>query len=193
MSAVRTNWVRNAAAIVAATLLATAAASGVAGAATTVASSSSAARAIHSTPSLTRFDARLVRDINRARRRHGLHRLAVAPGTTDIAHRWSCHLAAAGILAHNHRVIQELATHGSRQWMSYEENVGYVPAGWSARALFRTYMHSPAHRRHILDPSARYIGSWSSRDGPYRFNTIDFVGTSRNAYRSSYGPMRVTC
>jgi uncharacterized protein YkwD len=79
-------------------------------------------------------------------------------------------------------------------WTSYDENVGYVRTGSRAAALFRAYMNSPEHRANILDPHARYVGVWSKRssDG-FRYNTIDFVGSTKSAYINTYGAPRRTC
>jgi uncharacterized protein YkwD len=143
--------------------------------------------------SLHRFDHRLLVDINRARRHHGERPLQVAPGTTDVAHGWTCRLARSRLLVHNLRLGAALDRHGSGRWTTYAENVGYVSARAGAGALFRAYMASPEHRANILDRSMRYVGLWSKRGGHRRYNTIDFVGSGRDAYRSSYGAQRTRC
>jgi uncharacterized protein YkwD len=152
-----------------------------------------AANAAYVRPSLSGFDARLVTDINHARAAHGLHTLVVAAGTTDVAHHWSCHLASQRTLAHNGRLASQLATHGSRYWTVYAENVGVESTAASADALFKAYMNSPAHRANILSSSARFIGVWTKRGGSRRFNTIDFVGATTRSYNNAYGVTRATC
>ncbi len=144
-------------------------------------------------PSLSRFDSRLLSDINHARAKHGLRKLVVAAGTTDIAHGWSCLLATTGALAHNPALEAQLLTHGSRAWTYYAENVGSESRSMTADELFHSYMHSSAHRANILDPSDRYIGIWTKTGRGSRFNTIDFVGATARSYRTSYGSTRVTC
>jgi|SRR5581483_4691370 len=139
-----------------------------------------------------RFDQRLLFLINRARRIHGERPLLPAPGTTDVAHGWSCRLAQTRDLGHNLRLGSALDRHGSAAWTTYAENVGYVYHSQSADALFRAYMNSPEHRANILDRSMRYVGVWSKRGGNLRFNTIDFVGSTTSAYHASYGAQRRT-
>jgi uncharacterized protein YkwD len=152
-----------------------------------------AANAAYAKPSLSAFDSRLAADINHARASHGLRGLVVTAGTTDIAHHWTCHLAASRVLAHNGRLAAQLPTHGSRNWTAYAENVGFGASTSGADALFRAYMSSPEHRSNILDPSARFVGVWSKRAGGSRYNTIDFVGSTTQAYSNTYGGTKATC
>lgn len=151
-----------------------------------------AAHASTLTP-LSAFDARLLHHINHARAAHGLRPLTLAAGTTDVAHGWSCRLAADRDLAHNPTLGAALSTHGSDLWTAYAENVGMQAADSSARRLFKVYMASPEHRANILSSSARYLGLWSKRAGGFRYNTIDFVGTTTRSYDSDYGSTRRTC
>src|SRR3954466_8668681 len=57
--------------------------------------------AASSTVSLSRFDARLLADINHARAAHGIRKLIVVAGTTDVAHGWSCRMQSIHSLLHN--------------------------------------------------------------------------------------------
>jgi uncharacterized protein YkwD len=156
--------------------------------------SRTAQAATYTPPSgVSRFDAKLLHLINRARENRGLHRLILTAGTTDVAHTWSCRLASSSILSHNGNLGSQLETHGSYNWTTYAENVGYVMAGTGARGLFRAYMHSPGHRANILDRDARFIGIWSKKGGGFRWNTLDFVGSTASAYNDSYGASRATC
>ena len=151
------------------------------------------ASALVYTPSLTSFDARLLYDINHVRASYGLRALVAAPGTTDVAHGWSCHMAATSTLAHNYRLGSALTTHGSRYWTTYGENVGMVSSTYGADSLFRAYMNSAPHRANILSRSYRYIGIWSKASGSRRWNTLDFVGSTTGSYSSTYGATRYTC
>src|SRR3954447_17048915 len=151
------------------------------------------ARAAGYQPTLTRFDTRLLADMNRARAAHGLRPLVVAAGTTDVAHAWSCHLAQVRALSHNGSIARQLESHGSRLWTSYAENVGWVRRHAGADRLFRAYMNSPEHRANILDPSLRFVGLWSKRGGHHRYNTVVFVGARSSAYDAAYGAARQTC
>jgi uncharacterized protein YkwD len=154
---------------------------------------SGASAATYASTPLSRFDAQLVADMNKARAAHGLGRLIVTAGTTDVAHGWSCHLAANRTLAHNMKLGSQLETHGSSLWRSYGENVGYQGSTAGADRLFKAYMNSPEHRANILDRSARFVGVWSKKSDGFRFNTIDFVGSTSSAYSNSYGAPRRTC
>jgi uncharacterized protein YkwD len=142
---------------------------------------------------LPTFDANLLAHINRVRVNHGLVRLTPTAGTTDVAHGWSCTMADQRSVFHNGRLADQLESHGSKQWTTYGENVASQRAGATARHLFKAYMDSPMHRANILDPTARFIGIWSKRDGHFRFNTMDFVGSGSWAYDDSYGGTRRTC
>jgi len=149
--------------------------------------------AASTTPALSHFDNRLLGDINRARASRGMRRLALVAGTTDVAHRWSCHMATYGVLSHNPGLRSALATHGSADWTTYGENIAKQPTGYGADHLFRRYMRDPAHRANILDRSYRYVGLWSKRGSGRRWNTTDFVGAPIDSYHFSYGGTRVAC
>ena len=142
---------------------------------------------------LSRFDLRLLRDINHARASRGIRRLALAAGTSDVAHRWSCHMARAGLLLHNPNLWQALDTHGSSGWTTYGENIAWQARRSGADRLFHSYMRSAPHRANILDRSFRYVGVWSKPSGRRRWNTTDFVGSAAGSYDDGYGGMRATC
>jgi uncharacterized protein YkwD len=144
-------------------------------------------------PSLSSFDSRLLYDINHARMARGLRPLTVVAGTTDVAHGWACHMAAAAALGHNLRLGTALINHGSSLWTTAGENVGVVSSVSGADTLFRAYMNSPEHRANILDRTYRYVGIWSKAAAGRRWNTIDFVGSALSSYSYSYGPTRRTC
>jgi uncharacterized protein YkwD len=145
------------------------------------------------TPSLSHFDARLVHDMNGARSNHGMRKLTVVAGTTDIAHHWSCHLASALTLAHDLKLASKLDTHGSALWTTFGEDVGAVSTSYGADKLFHAYMNDPSHRANILDPGFRYVGVWSKRNSGRRWNTVDFVGSPVSSYNDGYGSTTATC
>jgi uncharacterized protein YkwD len=140
--------------------------------------------------SLHRFDSRLLTYINKARVAHGLHRLIVVAGTTDVAHGWSCHMSSAHDLLHNPGLRSALESHGSANWTTYGENIAVLSRSGTARQLFRMYMHSAPHRANILDPDFRYLGVWTRAGRVSRWNTLDFVGRSSSSYNYGYGAMR---
>jgi uncharacterized protein YkwD len=145
------------------------------------------------TVSLSRFDARLLADMNHARAARGIRKLIVVAGTTDVAHGWSCHMAGSLLLAHNGNLAGALDSHGSSNWTTYGENVGVVTSTAGADALFHAYMQSPDHRANILDAAYRYVGVWTKKGGGFRWNTVDFVGKSSSSYNYGYGGMKKTC
>src|SRR3954451_16880481 len=73
---------------------------------------------------LNGYEAALVARINDARRSAGLRALAVVPGATDVARRWSFHLARAQGLSHNPNLVSCLQHAGSGAWTEIAENVG---------------------------------------------------------------------
>lgn len=135
---------------------------------------------------LNSFEARLVADMNQARVAHGLHPLRVVAGTTDVARRWSWHLALIEQLVHNPKLTSDVSHAGSAAWTSVAENVGYGPVA-DPDTLFQAYMHSPEHRANILRKSVTDVGVGVVMRGDTAWNTVDFV----NAYKSSYGSTRV--
>jgi uncharacterized protein YkwD len=135
---------------------------------------------------LNGYEAALIVDINRARSAHGLRSLVVVAGATDVARRWSWHLASAGTLSHNPSLVTNLEHAGSSAWTMISENVGDASAT-NPGALFTAYMNSAPHRANILDPDARYVGVGVVQRGSVAWNTLDFT----NAYSSTYGLTRV--
>jgi uncharacterized protein YkwD len=151
------------------------------------------AEAATSSPTLSGFDQRLLRDINNARASRGMRRLALVAGTTDVAHRWSCHMARYRTMTHNPELAGDLSRAGSPGWTSYAENIAWQSSGYGADHLFHRYMTSPVHKANILNRSFRYVGVWSKRSSGRRWNTTDFVGAPVGSYHYSYGGMRVSC
>lgn len=151
------------------------------------------AGAATTTPTVSHFDQRLLTDMNRARASRGMRRLALVAGTTDVAHRWSCHMARYRLLVHDADLRRALETHGSVDWTAYGENIARQADGYGADHLFRRYMSDPGHKANILNRSYRYVGVWSKRSAGRRWNTTDFVGQPVSSYHFSYGDTRVTC
>lgn len=141
---------------------------------------------------LNSSEAALVGFVNDARRAAGLVPVVVAPGTTEVARRWSRQLAAASTLSHNPALARQLTASGSPRWTRVTENVGHASA-CDPRQLFDAYMGSPGHRKNILDARVRYVGVGSVvRADPASsceavWNTMDFV----DSYTPAYGPSRM--
>src|SRR5436190_19001331 len=62
---------------------------------------------------LNGYEAKLVAQINAARRQHGVRTLVVVAGASDVARRWSWHLARAQALSHNPSLASAMEQHGS--------------------------------------------------------------------------------
>ena len=135
---------------------------------------------------LNGFEADLVADVNRARRNAGLRSLIVVAGTTDVARRWSWHMAGVQQLSHNPSIVSDIAGAGARDWSMIAENVGEGPSD-NPDMLFQAYMNSPEHRANIMDRTARYIGMGTVERNGIAWNTMDFT----NAYDDGYGRTRV--
>jgi uncharacterized protein YkwD len=137
-------------------------------------SGAAASAAVVDSVRLNGFEAQLAQRINAARAHAGLRPLVVTPGTTDVARRWSWHLADAQALSHNPSLVHDLAHAGSADWTDIAENVGEGPSN-DPGALFDAYMHSPPHRANILDPHARYLGVGVVERAGLAWNTLDFT------------------
>jgi uncharacterized protein YkwD len=135
---------------------------------------------------LNGFEAALAARINNVRRANGLRALVVVPGATDVARRWSLHLARAQALSHNPSLVAALQKAGSAAWTEIAENVG-ESSSTDPTSLFQAYMASPPHRANILDGSARYLGVGVVERSGVAWNTLDFT----NAYSTRYGRTRV--
>jgi uncharacterized protein YkwD len=105
--------------------------------------------------------------INRMRKHHGLHRLRKNSRLKRAAQRHTRHMRNHHCFEHEcpgePSVLRRLErvnyiTGGLRRWM-YGENIAYGGSrAGTPKAIVRGWMHSPAHRYNILNPSFRHIG-----------------------------------
>jgi uncharacterized protein YkwD len=135
---------------------------------------------------LSAYDASLLAHINHARVAHHLVPLRAVPGTTGVAHRWSCAMGSSRTLAHRPNLVPAVAAAGAPAWRILGENVG-KSTSVDPRVLFSAYMHSPKHRANILEPRYRFIGISTTAVGSARWNTMDFVDRYNPAYVRSAG------
>jgi uncharacterized protein YkwD len=135
---------------------------------------------------LNGYEGALAAKINNVRRSNGLRALVVVPGATDVARRWSWHLARAEVLSHNPNLVSALEHAGSGAWTEIAENVGEA-SSTDPGSLFSAYMASPPHKANILDPQARYLGVGVVERSGTAWNTLDFT----NAYSTRYGRTHV--
>jgi uncharacterized protein YkwD len=141
---------------------------------------------------LNSSEATLLAYINKARSNARIPALRITPGTTDVARRWSLHMAQTKTLKHNPDFGGDVGRAGSPNWRKSSENVGYASA-CDPKQLFDAYMNSAGHRKNIMNPNAKYIGIGSvDRPDPkwscgILWNTMNFV----DSYTTRYGPSRV--
>jgi uncharacterized protein YkwD len=113
--------------------------------------------------------------INRARERHGLHRLRQNARLKRAAQAHTRRMRNDGCFDHEcpgeRSVLARLQrvnyiTNGLRRWM-YGENIAYG-GGYlgTPKAIVTAWMHSPPHRENILNPSFRQIGVGFARGIP---------------------------
>lgn len=113
--------------------------------------------------------------INRARERHGLSRLRQNARLKRAAQAHTRRMRTDGCFDHEcpgeRSVLGRLQrvnyiTNGLRRWM-YGENIAYGGSYLGTpKAIVTAWMHSPAHRDNILNPSFRQIGVGFTRGIP---------------------------
>lgn len=118
--------------------------------------------------------ARLLREINAARRRAGAPPLRTDPALTRAAQRYARELASRREIEHVSRTPgrrtfrQRIAAAGGRARVAGENLARLTahPSTLHERAV-RAWMQSPGHRHNMLDPTFRRtgIGIWLGRDG----------------------------
>lgn len=104
--------------------------------------------------------------LNRQRARHGLHRLraqrSLSHAATNyarlmVAKHFFDHVSPAGSTMAS-RIARTSYLHHTRAW-SLGENLAWGAGTSSTPAqIVNAWMHSPGHRRNILDPSFKEIG-----------------------------------
>jgi uncharacterized protein YkwD len=105
--------------------------------------------------------------VNRARERHGLHRLRQDHRLKRAAQAHTRRMRKDGCFDHEcpgeRSVLGRLQrvnyiTNGLRRWM-YGENIAYGSSSrGTPKAIVQAWMHSSGHRHNILTPSFRQIG-----------------------------------
>jgi uncharacterized protein YkwD len=131
------------------------------------------------------MEAQFIAKVNAARQANGQAPYSIASDLTSVARQQSANMASRTSLYHNPSLTTQVPN-----WQAVGENVGEGP---DVNDIHVAFMNSPEHRANILDPSARFIGSWTKIGGHKRYNTIDFVGSRTTSYNTSYGSMRTSC
>ena len=108
------------------------------------------------------YDAQVLDATNAVRAKHGLKPLKPATCPDRYATSWTRHLAAADTMVHQSLgpILRrcDLRTAG--------ENLAWSGGSLSAQRVVKMWMDSPGHRRNILNPRYRYLGTdaWRSTD-----------------------------
>jgi uncharacterized protein YkwD len=105
--------------------------------------------------------------VNRARERHGIHRLRFNRRLRNSATAHSHLMIASGLFTHGGPGGSTVTTrvtrfgylvHASRYFVAENIGAGVGRANGSPFGMVRLWMHSPPHRANILDPSLRDFG-----------------------------------
>lgn len=117
-----------------------------------------------------RYEARVQKQINRQRARHGLAALRSIRCADGTAGRWSARLARED--AFYHQDMRKVLTRCKARWAG--ETLG--KGGISPRKLVRMWMRSPGHRAILLSRNAKRIGIGSVVDSHGQWlTTANFV------------------
>ncbi|HEX9775889.1 MAG TPA: CAP domain-containing protein [Actinomycetota bacterium] len=104
---------------------------------------------------------KMARLINRARVEHGLPKVRIVGGLSDVARKHSRKMRSEAEIFHS-----ELgAVLSSFNWSVAGENVGVGSGVWK---LHKAFMNSPGHRANILEDGYRKVGIGFVRDGDGR-------------------------
>ena len=108
------------------------------------------------------YDVQVLDATNAVRAKHGLKPLKPVGCPDRYARSWTRHLAAADAMYHQALgpILKQcdLKTAG--------ENLAWSGGSLSAQQVVKMWMASPGHRRNILNPKYRYLGTdaWRSTD-----------------------------
>lgn len=144
-----------------------------------VAHRADAARAHHDSQ-LRRVDAptegKVIKLVNKKRTSHGCNALHLNKALRRAARRHSNKMGAALSLSHQlpgePALGRRVSNAGYRGWTRIGENIAY---GYpTPRSVVNGWMHSPPHRRNILDCRYKDVGVGVAEAGGYLWWTADF-------------------
>jgi len=131
--------------------------------------------------------------LNRKRANHGLRHLKRNGSLKHAAQRHNHYMKGHRCFSHEcpgeRSVLSRLQavdyiTGGLRAWR-YGENIAYGGRNLgTAKAIVRAWMHSPAHKRNILDPRFRQIGIGFNRGIPRKPHAHGAIYTTDFGMRS---------
>src|SRR6185369_7006229 len=117
-------------------------------------------------------------EINRVRRRSGLHQLGFYEDLLPVARGYSRRMAEQHFFSHSDpegRTVRERVDEADIKWRIVGENLAYSNGYLNpVMASVSGWMESPGHRRNILEPDYNLtaIGAWISPDGTVYFTEI---------------------
>ena len=109
---------------------------------------------------LDRAERKVVRIVNRIRRRHGLRRLRASRSLARAATAHSGDMLRRDFLGHHSSdgtpMSMRVRRYTRARWIG--ENIAAVSGRRTARRAVRMWMRSPSHRAVLLSPAGRRIG-----------------------------------
>jgi uncharacterized protein YkwD len=120
------------------------------------------------------FDSQVLYWTNVARQQHGLRALRAGVCVDKFAERWTARMAARN--SFRHQALRPILKRCHRH--AAAENIAYGYGSMSPSQVVSMWMHSPGHRRNILNPryKALGIGTWRSGSSGRVYVTQDFAG-----------------
>lgn len=112
----------------------------------------------------------MLRLINGARERRGLHSLKLNAVLSRMATHHSRRMAKADRLFHTSDITRKLARWN---WSVWGENIAYAA---TVKRTFYLWMHSAEHRANILKRGFRHIGIGFANGHKWLWSTTDFYG-----------------
>ncbi len=114
--------------------------------------------------------ASMLRLINGARERHGLHTLKLNKVLSRMATHHSDRMEDRNKLFHTADMTKKLSRW---KWNVWGENIAYAA---TVKRVFYLWMHSAEHRANILKPRFRHIGIGLVKGQKWTWATADFYG-----------------
>ena len=120
------------------------------------------------------FDTQVLYWTNVARRQYGLAPLSAGSCVDRFAERWTAKMAKRNTFRHQslRPILRRCHRHAAA------ENIAMGGGSLSPSQVVSLWMHSPGHRRNILNPRYRAlgIGTWRSGSSGRIYVTQDFAG-----------------
>jgi uncharacterized protein YkwD len=109
---------------------------------------------------------------NQARAKHGLRKLYLDKQLSKTSSRHTSQMVSKKLLYHttNAQFYSRVTS-----WSSLGENVGQ---GGGVSSLQHAFMHSPEHRRNVLDKNYRYLGVGVTKKNGRMWVTVQFESSS---------------